>query len=79
MGACGPGDADFWITRSEKHFMVANCLSRWILMLPPVGFDNTEAGGLIDNFARLITNKDPAAGLTLGMHILGPCLVFLCS
>ena len=45
-------------------------------MLPAVGFDNTEAGigGLIDNLARLITNKDPAVGLTLGIHILEPCI-----
>ena len=82
MGACGPGEADFCKSspRPEIHFMVANCLRRLIWLLPPVGFDKTEAGGgggLMENFARLITNKDPAVGLTFGIHILGPGLVFL--
>jgi len=73
------GDADF-ASLPEIHFMVANCLWRWwwIWLLPGVGFDITEAGGggLIDNFARLITNKDPA-GLTFAIHILPgtwPCI-----
>ena len=62
--------------------MVANCLRRGICLLPALGFDNTEAGGgggLIDSLARLITNKDPAVGLTFGIHILGSGLVFLFS
>ena len=77
MGACGPGEADFVSSLPGIHFIVENCLGRgsWIWPLLAVGLDNAEAGrDLIDNFARLITNKDPAAGLTLGMHILGPCI-----